>query len=186
METVSMSRKGTSGWAWARTQLTALTLSAAELLGQTTLPVGSPSRPLSRRQVCPLIPGPGKALGPAATMAVEVRSRPLGKKGGDRRGPSLRPGLCSPASCQLQYEEGSPRNLGTPTPSTPRPSITPTKKIELDRTIMPDGTIVTTVTTVQSRPRVDGKLGKKGAPESPAIAWVPRYVAGQGKGKGKP
>ncbi|XP_004689240.1 PREDICTED: C2 domain-containing protein 2-like isoform X1 [Condylura cristata] len=101
----------------------------AELLGQTTLPVGSPSRPLSRRQVCPLTPGPGKALGPAATMAVE-----------------------------LQYEEGSPHNLGTPTPSTPRPSITPTKKIELDRTIMPDGTIVTTVTTVQSRPRVDGKL----------------------------
>ncbi|KAM5319448.1 phospholipid transfer protein C2CD2L isoform 2-T2 [Glossophaga mutica] len=100
-----------------------------ELLGQVILPVGSPSRPLSRRQVCPLTPGPGKALGPAATMAVE-----------------------------LQYEEGSPQNLGTPTRSTPRPSITPTKKIELDRTIMPDGTIVTTVTTVQSRPRVDGKL----------------------------
>uniref|UniRef100_A0A8C0R0B2 C2CD2 like n=1 Tax=Canis lupus dingo TaxID=286419 RepID=A0A8C0R0B2_CANLU len=101
----------------------------AELLGQVTLPVGSPSRLLSRRQVCPLTPGPGKALGLVATMAVE-----------------------------LQYEEGSPRNLGTPTPSTPRPSITPTKKIELDRTIMPDGTIVTTVTTVQSRPRVEGKL----------------------------
>ncbi|KAM9767545.1 phospholipid transfer protein C2CD2L isoform 5-T5 [Dama dama] len=83
-------------------------LSPAELLGQATLSVASPSRPLSRRQ--------------------------------------------------LQYEEGSPRNLGTSTPSTPRPSITPTKKIELDRTIMPDGTIVTTVTTVQSRPRVDGKL----------------------------
>uniref|UniRef100_M3Y1F6 C2CD2 like n=1 Tax=Mustela putorius furo TaxID=9669 RepID=M3Y1F6_MUSPF len=101
----------------------------SEILGQITLSVGPPSRPLSRRQVCPLTPGPGKALGPAATMAVE-----------------------------LQYEEGSPRNLGTPTPSTPRPSITPTKKIELDRTIMPDGTIVTTVTTVQSRPRVEGKL----------------------------
>ncbi|GAB5577154.1 phospholipid transfer protein C2CD2L isoform X1 [Prionailurus iriomotensis] len=100
-----------------------------ELLGQVMLPVGSPSRPLSRRQVCPLTLGPGKALGPAATIAVE-----------------------------LQYEEGSPRNLGTPAPSTPRPSITPTKKIELDRTIMPDGTIVTTVTTVQSRPRVEGKL----------------------------
>ncbi|XP_023576946.1 phospholipid transfer protein C2CD2L isoform X3 [Octodon degus] len=100
-----------------------------ELLGQATLPVGSPSRPLSQRQVCPLTPAPGKALGPAATMAAE-----------------------------LHYEEGSPRNLGTSTPSTPRPSITPTKKIELDRTIMPDGTIVTTVTTVQSRPRVDGKL----------------------------
>ncbi|XP_076968803.1 phospholipid transfer protein C2CD2L isoform X4 [Tamandua tetradactyla] len=100
-----------------------------ELLGQATLPVGSPSRPLSGRQACPLTPGPGKALGTAAVIAVE-----------------------------LQYEEGSPQNLGTPTLSTPRPSITPTKKIELDRTIMPDGTIVTTVTTVQSRPRVDGKL----------------------------
>ncbi|KAF5921239.1 hypothetical protein HPG69_018639 [Diceros bicornis minor] len=122
-----------SGWvlseAWSWAQLTVPLLSPAELLGQATLSVGSPSRPLSRRQVCPLTPGPGKALGLAATMAVE-----------------------------LQYEEGSPRNLGTPTPSTPRPSITPTKKIELDRTIMPDGTIVTTVTTVQSRPRVDGKL----------------------------
>lgn len=49
------------------------TLSPAELLGQAILPVGSPSRPLSRRQVCPLTPGPGKALGPAATVAVEVR-----------------------------------------------------------------------------------------------------------------
>ncbi|XP_057551670.1 phospholipid transfer protein C2CD2L isoform X3 [Hippopotamus amphibius kiboko] len=102
---------------------------STELLGQATLSVASPSRPLSRRQVCPLTHGPGKTLGQAATVAVE-----------------------------LQYEEGSPRNRGTPTPSTPRPSITPTKKIELDRTIMPDGTIVTTVTTVQSRPRVDGKL----------------------------
>ncbi|XP_048368245.1 phospholipid transfer protein C2CD2L [Sphaerodactylus townsendi] len=39
-----------------------------------------------------------------------------------------------------------------------RTSITPTKKIEMDRTIMPDGTIVTTVTTVQSRPKMDCKL----------------------------
>lgn len=67
-----------SGWvlsgarSWA--QLTVLPLSPAELLGQVTLPVGSPSRPLSRRQVCPLTLGPGKALGPAATIAVEVRS----------------------------------------------------------------------------------------------------------------
>lgn len=40
---------------------------------------------------------------------------------------------------------------------------------------MPDGTIVTTVTTVQSRPRVDGKLGKKEEPESPALVrgtWI--------------
>ncbi|XP_067910130.1 phospholipid transfer protein C2CD2L [Heterodontus francisci] len=39
-----------------------------------------------------------------------------------------------------------------------RTTVTPTKKIEMDRTIMPDGTIVTTVTTIQSRPKMDGKL----------------------------
>lgn len=130
-----------------------------ELLGQATLSVASPSRPLSRRQVCPLTPGPGKALGQAATMAIE-----------------------------LQYEEGSPQNLGTSTPSTPRPSITPTKKIELDRTIMPDGTIVTTVTTVQSRPRVDGKLGKEEEPGSPALARGPGLqIRGRtGRGQRKP
>ncbi|XP_010868750.2 phospholipid transfer protein C2CD2L isoform X4 [Esox lucius] len=33
-------------------------------------------------------------------------------------------------------------------------SITPSKKVDVDRTIMPDGTIVTTVTTIQSRPRL--------------------------------
>ncbi|KYO29211.1 hypothetical protein Y1Q_0017337 [Alligator mississippiensis] len=37
-------------------------------------------------------------------------------------------------------------------------SIAPAKKIEMDRIIMPDGTIVTTVTTIQSRPKVDCKL----------------------------
>ncbi|XP_030076318.1 phospholipid transfer protein C2CD2L [Microcaecilia unicolor] len=42
--------------------------------------------------------------------------------------------------------------------SSLRTSITPTKKIEMDRTIMPDGTIVTTVTTIQSRPKMDCKL----------------------------
>lgn len=88
--------------------------------------------------------------------------------------------LCAPTPRQLQYEEGSPRN---PTPSMPRPSITPTKKVELDRTIMPDGTIVTTVTTVQSRPRtVDGKSGKK--EELRAQQWPGalsgRSVEGQG------
>ncbi|XP_023672063.1 phospholipid transfer protein C2CD2L [Paramormyrops kingsleyae] len=42
----------------------------------------------------------------------------------------------------------------------PRPSVTPTKKVEMDRTVMPDGTIVTTVTTIQSRPKLDRKLGE--------------------------
>uniref|UniRef100_W5K7L0 C2cd2 like n=1 Tax=Astyanax mexicanus TaxID=7994 RepID=W5K7L0_ASTMX len=40
-----------------------------------------------------------------------------------------------------------------------RSSVTPSKKVDVDRTIMPDGTIVTTVTTIQSRPKLDRKLG---------------------------
>ncbi|XP_071024529.1 phospholipid transfer protein C2CD2L isoform X1 [Oncorhynchus clarkii lewisi] len=48
-----------------------------------------------------------------------------------------------------------------------RTSITPTKKVDVDRTIMPDGTIVTTVTTIQSRPR-PGKLGTVGLGDSPS------------------
>ncbi|KAK6316607.1 hypothetical protein J4Q44_G00120070 [Coregonus suidteri] len=48
--------------------------------------------------------------------------------------------------------------LGAHNATPLRTSITPTKKVDVDRTIMPDGTIVTTVTTIQSRPRL-GKLG---------------------------
>ncbi|XP_049598313.1 phospholipid transfer protein C2CD2L isoform X1 [Syngnathus scovelli] len=40
-----------------------------------------------------------------------------------------------------------------------RSSITPTKKVDVDRTIMPDGTIVTTVTTVQSRLKLERSPG---------------------------
>lgn len=55
----------------------------------------------------------------------------------------------------------------------------------MDRTIMPDGTIVTTVTTVQSRPRVDGKLGKKEEPESPAVARAPKCRSIQDRERAK-
>lgn len=41
-----------------------------------------------------------------------------------------------------------------------RSSVTPTKKVDVDRTIMPDGTIITTVTTVQSRLKLDRSPGK--------------------------
>lgn len=41
-----------------------------------------------------------------------------------------------------------------------RSSLTPTKKVDVDRTIMPDGTIVTTVTTVQSRLKLDHSPGE--------------------------
>ncbi|XP_031712980.1 phospholipid transfer protein C2CD2L isoform X2 [Anarrhichthys ocellatus] len=40
-----------------------------------------------------------------------------------------------------------------------RSSLTPTKKVDVDRTIMPDGTIVTTITTVQSRLKLDRSPG---------------------------
>ncbi|XP_060107031.1 phospholipid transfer protein C2CD2L [Heteronotia binoei] len=53
---------------------------------------------------------------------------------------------------ELLYQESPELQPGL------RTSITPTKKVEMDRTIMPDGTIVTTVTTVQSRPKMDCKL----------------------------
>ncbi|XP_057209240.1 phospholipid transfer protein C2CD2L isoform X1 [Triplophysa rosa] len=46
-----------------------------------------------------------------------------------------------------------------------RSSVTPSKKVDVDRTIMPDGTIVTTVTTIQSRLKVDRKLG-----DSPSLS----------------
>ncbi|KAM8897826.1 phospholipid transfer protein C2CD2L isoform 2-T3 [Spinachia spinachia] len=40
-----------------------------------------------------------------------------------------------------------------------RSSPTPSKKVDVDRTVMPDGTIVTTVTTVQSRLKLDHSPG---------------------------
>ncbi|XP_033027397.1 phospholipid transfer protein C2CD2L [Lacerta agilis] len=55
---------------------------------------------------------------------------------------------------ELLYQELPELQLA----SSLRTSITPTKKIEMDRTIMPDGTIVTTVTTIQSRPKMDCKI----------------------------
>lgn len=62
-------------------------------------------------------------------------------------------------SWQLLFQE-SPASLNAQQATSLRTSITPTKKVEMDRTIMPDGTIVTTVTTIQSRPKADCKLGE--------------------------
>lgn len=71
---------------------------------------------------------------------------------------STLPNITTPSiSVEFQIPEGNPprATLGTP---TQRLNITPTKKVEMDRTVMPDGTIVTTVTTIQSRPKLDGKI----------------------------
>ncbi|XP_076867944.1 phospholipid transfer protein C2CD2L [Brachyhypopomus gauderio] len=51
-------------------------------------------------------------------------------------------------------------DLNDTLPAAPlRPAVTPSKKVDVDRTVMPDGTIVTTVTTIQSRPKLDRKPG---------------------------
>uniref|UniRef100_A0A4W3HDF2 C2cd2 like n=1 Tax=Callorhinchus milii TaxID=7868 RepID=A0A4W3HDF2_CALMI len=53
---------------------------------------------------------------------------------------------------------GPRESKSSPSLAPLRATITPTKKVEMDRMVMPDGTIVTTVTTIQSRPKMDGKI----------------------------
>ncbi|KAG8008145.1 Phospholipid transfer protein C2CD2L [Nibea albiflora] len=61
-------------------------------------------------------------------------------------------------TAELLYDETEePRSSHSALPL--RSSLTPTKKVDVDRTIMPDGTIVTTVTTVQSRLKVERSPG---------------------------
>ncbi|XP_028451022.1 phospholipid transfer protein C2CD2L isoform X2 [Perca flavescens] len=57
----------------------------------------------------------------------------------------------------LYVETEEPRSAHNALPL--RSSLTPTKKVDVDRTIMPDGTIVTTVTTIQSRLKLDRSSG---------------------------
>ncbi|NXT54047.1 C2C2L protein, partial [Pluvianellus socialis] len=98
------------------------------LLAHATLLLDSVGKQPSGRQVCSLAPGAGQSLAAEATIVLE-----------------------------LLFQE-SPASLNAQHATSLRTSITPTKKVEMDRTIMPDGTIVTTVTTIQSRPKTDCKL----------------------------
>ncbi|NXP33689.1 C2C2L protein, partial [Leiothrix lutea] len=98
------------------------------LLAYATLLIDSLGKQPSGRQVCSLAPGAGQSLAAEATITLE-----------------------------LLFQE-CPASLNAPQATSLRTSITPTKKVEMDRTIMPDGTIVTTVTTIQSRPKADCKL----------------------------
>ncbi|NXC02608.1 C2C2L protein, partial [Orthonyx spaldingii] len=98
------------------------------LLAYATLLIDSLDKQPSGRQVCSLAPGAGQSLAAEATITLE-----------------------------LLFQE-SPASLNAQHATSLRTSITPTKKVEMDRTIMPDGTIVTTVTTIQSRPKADCKL----------------------------
>ncbi|NXC37529.1 C2C2L protein, partial [Penelope pileata] len=98
------------------------------LLAHTALLLDSLGKQPSGRQVCSLAPGAGQSLAAEASMVLE-----------------------------LLYQDSS-AILNAQHTTSLRTSITPTKKVEMDRTIMPDGTIVTTVTTIQSRPKADCKL----------------------------
>ncbi|NXA04817.1 C2C2L protein, partial [Sapayoa aenigma] len=98
------------------------------LLAYATLLIDSLGKRPSGRQVCSLAPGAGQSLTAEATITLE-----------------------------LLFQE-PPASLNAQHTTSLRTSITPTKKVEMDRTIMPDGTIVTTVTTIQSRPKADCKL----------------------------
>ncbi|XP_068023874.1 phospholipid transfer protein C2CD2L isoform X2 [Melanerpes formicivorus] len=98
------------------------------LLAHTALLLDSLGKQPSGRQVCSLTPGAGQSLMDEATIILE-----------------------------LLFQESS-ASLNAQHATSLRTSITPTKKVEMDRTIMPDGTIVTTVTTIQSRPKADCKL----------------------------
>ncbi|NXM30007.1 C2C2L protein, partial [Oxyruncus cristatus] len=98
------------------------------LLAYATLLIDSLGKRPSGRHVCSLAPGAGQSLTAKATITLE-----------------------------LLFQE-SPASLNAQHTTSLRTSITPTKKVEMDRTIMPDGTIVTTVTTIQSRPKADCKL----------------------------
>ncbi|XP_042656388.1 phospholipid transfer protein C2CD2L isoform X3 [Tyto alba] len=98
------------------------------LLARATLPLDSLGKRPSGRRVCALAPGAGRSLAAEATITLE-----------------------------LLFQE-SPASLNARHAASLRTSITPTKKVEMDRTVMPDGTIVTTVTTIQSRPKADCKL----------------------------
>ncbi|NWI55126.1 C2C2L protein, partial [Calyptomena viridis] len=98
------------------------------LLAYATLLIDSLGKQPSGRQVCSLAPGAGQSLTAEAAITLE-----------------------------LLFQE-PPASLNAQHTTSLRTSITPTKKVEMDRTIMPDGTIVTTVTTIQSRPKADCKL----------------------------
>ncbi|NXR09749.1 C2C2L protein, partial [Semnornis frantzii] len=98
------------------------------LLAHTALLLDCLGKQPSGRQVCSLTSGAGRSLMIEATIMLE-----------------------------LLFQE-SAVSLNAQHATSLRTSITPTKKVEMDRTIMPDGTIVTTVTTIQSRPKADCKL----------------------------
>uniref|UniRef100_A0A3B3ZGM0 Uncharacterized protein n=1 Tax=Periophthalmus magnuspinnatus TaxID=409849 RepID=A0A3B3ZGM0_9GOBI len=67
-----------------------------------------------------------------------------------------------------------------------RSSLTPTKKVDVDRTIMPDGTIVTTVTTVQSRLKLDHSDSPLRSPSKVEVTEKKPTILSDGKSSSSP
>uniref|UniRef100_A0A8C4DAG2 C2cd2 like n=1 Tax=Dicentrarchus labrax TaxID=13489 RepID=A0A8C4DAG2_DICLA len=93
-----------------------------------------------------------------ASIAVDLRSKvPTGQHIlSISPGHGLAPNATVTAEL-LYVETEEPRSTHNALPL--RSSLTPTKKVDVDRTIMPDGTIVTTVTTIQSRLKLERSPG---------------------------
>ncbi|XP_069751100.1 phospholipid transfer protein C2CD2L isoform X1 [Narcine bancroftii] len=98
------------------------------LLGQSVIPLDLSQRSPSGCQSFPLVASPETSNASAGSVSLEL----------------------------IYMEPIDPKAAQSLVPL--RTTVTPTKKIEMDRTIMPDGTIVTTVTTIQSRPKLDSKM----------------------------
>ncbi|XP_028277156.1 phospholipid transfer protein C2CD2L [Parambassis ranga] len=86
----------------------------------------------------------------------------------------------------LYLETQEPRSSHNALPL--RSSLTPTKKVDVDRTIMPDGTIVTTVTTIQSRLKLDRSPGESPlrSPSKVEVTEKKPTVLSEGKGGSSP
>ncbi|KAG8450150.1 hypothetical protein GDO86_002688 [Hymenochirus boettgeri] len=77
------------------------------------------------------------------------RKQPMGRQSFTLTGSDKAP--CGSVSAQFFYvEPNDGKSWSVPAPI-------PVKKVEKDRTVMPCGTVVTTVTSITSKPRLDGK-----------------------------
>ncbi|XP_078282660.1 phospholipid transfer protein C2CD2L isoform X2 [Rhinoraja longicauda] len=102
-------------------------LSENVLLGQSVIPLDLSQRSPSGCQTFPLAASPETSTTSAGSVTLEL--------------------------IYMERTDAKAAQSQVPLQST----VTPTKKIEMERTVMPDGTIVTTVTTIQSRPKFDSK-----------------------------
>ncbi|KAM5281195.1 C2 domain-containing protein 2 [Ctenodactylus gundi] len=94
---------------------------------------------------------PLAGLAAMATVPLDLfRKQPSGPRSFTlSSGPALGSPVLGSLSAEFSYiEPGEPK-------SSPAPTAVPAAKIEKDRTVMPCGTVVTTVTAVKTRPRFD-------------------------------